>query len=232
VSHASEPSTTRVVLVRHGQSRATVDGVAGGRSGCTGLTDLGRRQAQALADRLAATAELEGATALLSSTLPRAVETAETIAPALGGLPVEQLDDLCELDPGEGDGLTWDEWQERYGGFDLGAEPYRPLAPGGESWAEFQLRAGRVLSELATTYAGGTVVASCHGGIIEASMVNELLVAAQVPPGQRIVTAANGSLTEWRVTVHPYHPQHWRLVRFNDVAHLRPDGEPRRLSWA
>ena len=39
-------STTRLVLVRHGESRAIVDEIVGGHEGCKGLTDEGRRQAQ------------------------------------------------------------------------------------------------------------------------------------------------------------------------------------------
>src|SRR5215218_610345 len=101
---------TRLVLVRHGESMATVDGVVGGHQGCRGLSDRGRRQAEALRDRLVATGEIR-ADVLMASVLPRAVETAEIMAPALGGLAVEQECDLCEIHPGEGDGLAWSEFQ-------------------------------------------------------------------------------------------------------------------------
>ena len=47
--------STRLVLIRHGESRATVDEIVGGHDGCQGLTDRGRRQAEALRDRLGAT---------------------------------------------------------------------------------------------------------------------------------------------------------------------------------
>ncbi len=76
---------TRLVLVRHGEAQTHVDQVIGGHRGCTGLSELGRRQAAALRDRLASTGELASATALWSSILPRAVETADIIAPAIGG---------------------------------------------------------------------------------------------------------------------------------------------------
>src|SRR5207302_10759822 len=99
-------STTRLVLVRHGESRAIVDEIVGGHEGCKGLTDDGRRQAQALHHRLARTHELDDAAAVYSSILPRAIETAEIIAPAIGGgHRVEQDCDLCEIHPGEGDAL-------------------------------------------------------------------------------------------------------------------------------
>lgn len=203
---------SRLVLVRHGQSRATVDSVAGGEKGCRGLTDIGHRQAQALAARFASDTELGPVRALLSSTLPRAVETAEHLAPVLG-LPVDEERDLCEMHPGEGDGLTWKEWDARYGSFDVGAEPERPLSPGGESWASFGARAHRVLTAMAA--AGGTVIAVCHGGIIEQSMILGLGRPPRTPPGHNLVTPPNTSLTEWLVD-----DGDWRLVRYADGAHL------------
>jgi probable phosphoglycerate mutase len=208
--------STRLVLVRHGQSRATVDQVAGGRRGCQGLTDLGVRQAEALRHRLATTGELGAVTAVVSSTLPRAIETAAMLAPAFGELAVTTDPDLCEMDPGEGDGLTWVEWGERYGGFDTLADPYRPLAPGGESFAEFQLRVGRTLSRVAVEHAGGVVVVVCHGGVIDGSLRLGLGLAWHA--GFRVaMEPANTSLTEWE-----RREGDWRLIRYNDASHLGP----------
>ena len=100
-----EPAT-RLVLVRHGESRATVDRTLGGHESCRGLTERGRRQAQALADRLERTGELSDTSVLLTSVLPRAIETAEIVAPALGSLEIERDCDFCEFHVGEADGLT------------------------------------------------------------------------------------------------------------------------------
>jgi probable phosphoglycerate mutase len=223
-----DPASTRLVLVRHGQSRATVDQVAGGTRGCRGLTDLGVQQAEALRDRLAA-GELGRVTALLSSTLPRALETAVVLAPALGGLAIDADPDLCEMDPGDGDGLTWEEWGHRFGGFDTLAEPYRPLAPGGESFAQFQLRVGRTLARLAAAHAGGVVVVACHGGVIDGSLRFGFGLAWHA--GSRVVAEpANTSLTEWECGAGA-EPRQWRLVRYNDAAHLSADGTPRTGPW-
>ena len=63
--------------------RATCQGCAWAAAGCTGLTERGGAQAEALRDRLVATGELAGADALYASVLPRAIETAEMLAPAL-----------------------------------------------------------------------------------------------------------------------------------------------------
>lgn len=210
---------TRLVLVRHGQSRATVDQIVGGETGCTGLTDIGVGQVERLRDRLIKTGELEGTTDLLASTLPRAVETAQLLSGAVGGLPVLTDRDLSELQPGEGDGFTWDEFRERFGGFHMVDEPYRPLAPGGESWAEFQLRVGRTLTRLVSTRPGGLIVAACHGGIIEGSL-RSFLGLGPLGSADVLDTPANTSLTEWTCLVDPAGAVRWRLVRYNDAAHL------------
>lgn len=217
------------MLVRHGQSWATVAQVAGGELGCRGLTELGIAQVEALARRLVATRELAQPTALLASTLPRAVQTAELLAPALGGLPVVRDRELCEMHPGEGDGLSWAQWVQRYGEFDLEAEPHRPLAPGGESWVDFEERVLRVLSRVVRDHAGGEVVVACHGGIIGGSLALLLGLPGQ-GPRRAVGEVRNSSITEWNVLVGPGSALRWSLVRFNDAAHLDPDGAPRR--WA
>ena len=68
-----------------------------------------------LADRLAETGELAGTDVLYASVLPRAIETARLLAPALAGRDADGGDraalepvnecGLCELHPGEADGL-------------------------------------------------------------------------------------------------------------------------------
>ncbi len=212
---------TRLVLIRHGEARAAVDGVVGGHAGCRGLSELGVRQVRALAGRLATTAELGTVDLLITSVLPRAIETAELIAPALGWSPdaVPQDCEFCELHPGECDGMTWEEFEQAYGDPDMGANPYVPLSPGGESLADFQLRAGRALTGVVAGHPGQTVVVACHGGIIGASMVTWLGLPAWGRLVERQVD--NTSLTEWALPV-PGAPGRAvpRLVRFNDAAHL------------
>lgn len=211
-----ETRSTRLVLIRHGESQATVNGVVAGERGCTGLSKLGRRQAEALRDRLATTGEL-AADVLVASTLPRAIETAEMIAPALGIGDVEQVHELCELHPGECDAITWEEYDQRYG-VDMKANPFTPIAPGGESLAEFNVRVGRALVGLAERYEGRCVVVACHGGVVMSSMVTFLGLPAQRPLIVEL-PVTNTSITEWE---HPAGagPPQWRLLRYNDAAHL------------
>src|SRR5258708_28840260 len=125
-----EGSVTHLYLIRHGEAVSNVDRTAptAGMRGDAGLTPLGRIQAERLRDRLAATGEI-AADVLIASTLRRARETAEIIAPALG-LPIEWDDDVQDLRVGELGGIPWAEVEATVPGFPLG--PYLRLAPGVE----------------------------------------------------------------------------------------------------
>lgn len=209
---------TRLVLVRHGESRATIDQIMGGHAGCRGLTDRGRRQAEALADRLAGTAELADTSVLLTSVLPRAVETAKIVAAALGGLKIVQNCDFCEFHVGEADGMSWEEFRERYRPEEYRYDHFRPLAPGAESRATFFARVGTALAGVAGEHAGATVVVVCHGGVIEGSFV----ALGNLPLRRSFdLVIGNASLTEWTspVTIGT-DGRRWTLARFNDTAHL------------
>ncbi len=215
-----EPAT-RLVLIRHGESRATVDGTLGGHQGCRGLTERGRRQAQALAGRLDRTGELSGTSVLLTSVLPRAIETAEIVAPALGSLEIERDCDFCELHVGEADGLTWEELRSRYRPDGQPHGRFRPMAPGAESWATFSTRVGTALHGVASSHPGATVVVVCHGGVIEGS----LTALGNLPLRRSFdVAIENTSLTEWRRPAEGAAGSddeiRWTLVRLNDTAHL------------
>jgi len=208
-------AATRVVLVRHGESRCSVAGVVGGHHGCRGLTDIGVRQAQALAARLARTGELAGAGALYSSVLPRALETAAVIAPAVGAGAGAVADcDLCELHPGDADGLGWAEYRRRYGEPDWDADPATTIAPGGESWTGFVDRASSGVARVAGAHRGGLVVIVCHGGVVESTLLAFLAVTGR--PRLKLRTE-HTSLTEWE-----HDAEGWRLLRYNDAGHLGP----------
>jgi broad specificity phosphatase PhoE len=205
---------TRVVLIRHGEATCNVTGVVGGHTGCTGLSDVGRAQAHALRTRLLETGELAGAGALYASVLARALETAAIIAPGVGdGRPAVADCDLCELHPGEADGLTWDEFRARYGEPDFDTNPDTVVAPGGECWNSFVARASGAVARLADAHRGDRVVMVCHAGVIESTLLAFLPVAAE---RTRLGLATeHTSLTEWELG-----DKCWRLLRYNDAAHL------------
>jgi probable phosphoglycerate mutase len=211
-------SDTHVVLVRHGHARAVELGVVAGHRGCVGLSATGRRQAEGLRDRLVGAGFR--ADAVVTSVLPRAIETAEVIAEGLGvGTACIPHDcGLCERHPGEADGLTWDELVARYGPLDPVREPDRPMSPGGETGRAFRRRALAGVEALAARHAGGTVLAVTHGGVILAATLALLGVA----PRSFAHELANTSVTEWVRT----DDGRWLLHRFNDAAHLERSGAP------
>ena len=179
------------------------------------------QQTERLRDRLAEPGEIE-ATHLYSSNYPRALETAEIIAPALG-LDVTVDERFGEHDPGpECDGVTFDDFLERYGMPDWESDPYAQTFPGGETIAEFDVRVGAAFSELRRRHAGGTLVIVCHGGVIDGL----LRLALRAPrTGAFEIHTTNTSLTE----IVQVRLDRWRLIRYNDAAHLAglPAASPR-----
>jgi broad specificity phosphatase PhoE len=204
----------RLILVRHGDAYAGFQGVIGGPTGCAGLTPLGRQQAAALRDYLAESGRVR-ADVLVSSIIPRAIETAEIIAPGLGIKTFDQRCDLCEVHTGQADGLEWAEWSARYGSFDMESEPDRVFAPEGESWNSFHQRVRQMLERVAGEHEGQTVVAVCHGGVINAS-IRMLLGLGPLAAGVRL-HPTNTGLTEWEW--EPV-PGRWTLRSFNEAGHL------------
>ncbi len=208
----SSRQRTRLLLIRHGESEVTVKQIIGGDLSCTGLSPLGRCQAEALGERWAQGHE-PTVDALWASTLPRAVETAELLSPALGGLEVQTHPDLVERRPGQADGVGYEEFGSLFewtGDF----HPHLPLAPGGESLATFSYRTGRALYELIEGNPGTTIMAVCHGGVIDIAM---RLFMGLGMTGQFVLWTLNTSITEFVATDDP---GVWRLVRYNDAAHL------------
>lgn len=150
-----------IILVRHGQAEHNVSDLNGGWSQ-TRLTELGVRQARAVAGRLAE--ELRGhSVRLVSSDLRRARETAEIISEALGVKP-EYNAGIRELNNGIAAGKTQQEVQAFY------VEPHEPLLdwqpyPGSETRRVFYRRVSETMDEL-TVDDGMAMVLVTHGGTI------------------------------------------------------------------
>lgn len=161
---------TRLVMIRHGESRAQVVGLVSGHDSCVGLSEAGAGQARRLAERLARTGELVEVDAVHTSLLRRAQETAEAISPSMGAPQIQQDCRWCEIHPGAAERMTWGEMRLR---FPPRGDPDDPMArrlPGMETWAEMYERVGQGLQELARTHAGGTVVVVTSGGPIGATV--------------------------------------------------------------
>jgi probable phosphoglycerate mutase len=209
--------TTNLYLIRHGEGHSNVEKLLSGIQTDRGLTERGVAQAEALARRLAR-AEI-AADVLYASTLPRARMTAELVAPALK-LPINWDDELHELRPGEADGLPIEEARARFAGFEgFLREPFTPIAPGGESWAAFQMRASAALERLILRHPDQTIVVVAHGGIIEASFMYLLQLAPQAR-ARAAFHVANTAITHWRYLTSRGGRMEWRLVAHNDHQHL------------
>ncbi len=178
------------------------------------MTALGRTQAEALRDHLATSGQVP-ADVLLTSTLPRAIETAAIIAPGIGLEISDPECDLCEVHTGDADGLTWMEYRARYGTFDMHAVPDRVFAPAGDSWNSFHRRVQQTLERLARDHEGRTVIAVCHAGVIMASM--RILLGISHPGNSTHLRPTNTGLTEWE---HDAALGRWTLHRYNDTSHL------------
>ena len=145
----------KVYLIRHG-----LPDFPGGKGMCIGTTDIpmgeaGLAQAAQMAEKLPAV------TAVFSSTLTRAVQTAEAI-----GMPVTVLDGLREMHAGEWDGLTFDEIRRRYPQlYAARASDLTIPLPGGEDHEE-GLHRFTAAMEKAANLAPGDFAVVAHGGII------------------------------------------------------------------
>ena len=205
-----EAHGTRLVLVRHGEAECNVAGIVGGPQGCTGLTDLGRVQAAALARRLEVTREFDDAVAIYSSVLPRAKETATIVAAGLAPLRCEEDCDLCELHPGLADAMDWEQMIATFGGPDWDVDPTEPFAPQGESWTGFYERCVGAFFRLAERHPEGVVLLFVHGGVIEQA----IKLAMGVPSSARLrLRTEHCSLTEIEIDQGEV-----RLLRYNDRA--------------
>jgi broad specificity phosphatase PhoE/ribonuclease HI len=151
-------SPTRLILVRHGATAHSADKRFSGRNDLP-LSEIGVRQAEALARRAPSFGEVAG---VVSSPLVRTRETATAIAAALG-VPVETDDDLAEVDFGAWEGLTFAEARAAQPQ-ELSAwlESVQVAPPGGESFALAGDRVRRGRDSVLASYAGKTVVVLTH----------------------------------------------------------------------
>ncbi|RDH10074.1 histidine phosphatase family protein, partial [Tsukamurella pulmonis] len=170
---AHEP--TRLILLRHGQTPASVGRLYSGR-GNPSLTDLGREQAAQAAQLLRETR----IDAILSSPLDRARQTAEAVN-AGRGLTVEIEDDLIETDFGAWEGLSFSEARARdpeLHGRWLGDTSV--AAPGGESFDHVHARVAALLDRITVEHRGRTVALVSHVTPIKTALRIALDVGPQL----------------------------------------------------
>ena len=181
--------TTRVVLVRHGESEWNAQGRLQGQGG-TGLSAVGHQQAVALAAYLER--RFPKVDLVVASDLQRVTETAQPWL-SRAGLQMRVDPRWREIDVGTGPGLTWAEVEaqdpQRYAAWRGGEDVRRG---GGETFAEFRVRTAAAIAPLRDE--GGTAVVFTHGGSVRFAVANAL----DLPPmGERnLAPAHNCSVTE------------------------------------
>lgn len=162
----------QLFLIRHGESFVNLaDWTPGGDEHYdAGLTDLGKRQAAALAAWMPQ--HVPVVDALYASTMQRARETVIPLAQAYG-VEVTYDDRLrevgnCLLDHSP---VPLDKLPRSIAYVRVYEDPYLPVAQGieqVETYMHFRSRVGLFMSHVMANHAGQTVVVVCHGGIINA----------------------------------------------------------------
>jgi probable phosphoglycerate mutase len=181
MAKSNSPKPTTVLLVRHGQTPTTGD-VLPGRAKGLHLSDTGRAQAQAAADRIGQS--VKEVAAVYASPLERAKETAAPVAKRFG-LRVAVERGLLECDFGDWTGGRLKELSKRPEWRTVQRYPSGFRFPEGESFAEMQTRIVDTLIRLRTKHPGQTIVCVSHADPIKAAVADA--VGTHLDLFQRIV---------------------------------------------
>ena len=163
------PSSTLILMVRHGQTPTTGTSLPGRAPGLH-LAETGQQQAEAVAARIAA---LDRVDAIYASPLERARETAAPIGKARG-LKVGIEKGLLECDFGDWTGsllkdlMKLPEWQT------VQKFPSGFRFPNGESFTDMQSRTVNTLDRLRAVHPGGVVVIVSHADPIKAAVAQAM----------------------------------------------------------
>jgi broad specificity phosphatase PhoE len=198
-----------VYLVRHGETDWNQDGRIQGQTDIP-LNDRGRRQAEALAERLA-NVSLD---LIYTSDLSRARETSTIIAAKQPHqVPMVPTQELRECNYGLWEGLTCDEvsrrFEEDWENWIRGGRIGYPT--GGEDFLSLFRRAGRVFD--AAAQEEKEILISAHGGPIQAILCHALGIG-QSFRSRFVVTNCSFSALECRPGHLP------RIIFLNDTYHL------------
>jgi probable phosphoglycerate mutase len=158
-----------VLLVRHGLTPTTGIKLPGRAPGLH-LSDEGRRQAEAAAERIGKVARIA---AVYCSPITRARETAQPIGRAVKrALRIER--DLADLDIGEWTGMSLKQAARRPEWETVQRNPSSFRFPGGESFPEMQTRMTSALGRIVARHPGQIVVAVSHADPIKAAVAQAL----------------------------------------------------------
>jgi broad specificity phosphatase PhoE len=204
--------TTRVLLIRHGQSEGNAAGRFGGHTQ-TPLSPRGLAQAEATARALSS----EKIDAIYSSDLRRALQTAEPLARLLN-LPVERTTAFRERSVGVMEGLTFEEaasaHPEQYAA--LLRRDFDHVLLGGESYRQMLERASRQLERAIERHRGGRIVIVSHTGTI-GILTLHLMGALDAPELRPVwISTANCGINRIELRADGF----VRVLAINDTRHL------------
>lgn len=199
----------RLFLVRHGETVWNKETRLQGGGSDIELNDEGKAQARKAAEALKG----ERLGAIVSSTLKRAIYTAEAIA-TYHKMRVQTYPELKEIDAGKIDGLTGEEIHRIHPEFfKQWASGEIERIPGGESLREVQERAWRVVENLKKLYSPGKVVLVSHTFVTSTIICRALGVDLY---RSRRMTASNGG-----ISLLEFNSDKTTLVYFNETCHLQ-----------
>ena len=212
----------QLYFIRHGQSHVNLNEWANGNTD-EGLTDLGQRQAKALAEWLPQ--EIERVDVIYSSTMLRARETAAHVAGAYDA-DIQFDDRLREIGNNRLDHSPWpnDNLPAQYAEYWASERPFAPVTPvvdGGETMMHFRTRVGLFIEDIVQRHTEQVVIAVCHGGVIETAFDHVFNVGAF---RHCEVWDSNTGLSFFEFVNHPRR-ETWRLHYHNRIDHLR------RMEW-
>lgn len=163
------PSSTLILLVRHGQT-PTTGKILPGRAAGLHLAEAGTSQAHRVAERIA---ELPRVDAIYASPLERARETAAPIAKALKQR-VKIDKGLLECDFGDWTGAELGKLMKLPEWSTVQKAPSTFRFPNGESFTEMQTRMVTALDRIREAHPGGTVVCVSHADPIKAAVAHAM----------------------------------------------------------
>lgn len=166
-----------LLLIRHGESEFNAQGRVQGQLDVA-LTETGRQQAAALAERLAG----EQLDAIFASPLERAYQTAQAVAARVGH-EIRTDERLKEINAGVFQGLTREEMIARYPDQELRWTAREPdfRVTGGETRRELMERGRAALEAIRETGLQRVAVVS-HGAILAAALKGLLGIPVERGP--------------------------------------------------
>lgn len=211
--HSDREVTTRLLLVRHGQTKLSHENTFCGVTEAP-LTEEGHRQAECLAGHL----RHESIDAIYCSPQTRAQETAQPIARILN-IELQTRAELREMNFGQWEQCVRTELVREYpqamAAWERGSWMAQP--PGGETQQEVIARVVPCMIDLLNTHAGQTILLVSHKSTLRLLMGNMLNMSLQANRSLRLDPA---SISELRVTGDSV-----QLFRYNDTNHLLQPGQ-------